>query len=217
MRNRKNLTLHVHRIILLLKNTKALFFVPVVITDVFIPILNFVSYRANGIGDELYNNIIQFSQIFIPFLSVWWVVFILRDFIDSDGNEMLYVNKKRSLLLDFIAVFFIYIINVIILYVFYISFFPNMKYELIKLLLVCIFYFGLMFFTSKLTNSVTITLFILTFYLMANLMIYGLEGVFPLYYTVRAANRQMLLCNSLPLGFTGVILFIIGVKIRKKL
>lgn len=217
MRNRKNLTLHFQRIILMLKSTKALFFVPVVITNVFIPFLNFVSYRANGISDELYNNIIQFSQIFIPFLSVWWVVFILRDFIDSDGNEMLYVNKKWSLLLDFIAIFFVYIIDVIILYIFYIGFFPNMKYELIKLLSICIFYFGLMFFASRLTNSITITLFILTFYLMANVMIYGLEGVFPLYYTIRAANRQMLLCNSLPLGFTGVILFILGVKIRKKL
>lgn len=216
MRNGKLLVLTIERTFLLFKNIGLLFFVPIIVVDVLIPVLNYISYSVHGISDELYYRISELTQIFIPFFSVWWVIFILKEFVDSDGCELLYTNQKTPAKSSIFMAFGIYCLNIIALYFIYSCLFKNFLMELIKILMVCVFFFGLSLFFSKLTDSTSITILILVMYTLINLIDYKHEGIFPLYFTGEKASLTMLFINSIPLAAIGLAFLLAGIFLRKK-
>ena len=76
-----------------------------------------------GIGYLLYHEdganarglIFYDFQKFIPFLSVWWILFGLDDYVEGDSSEILHVHK-RSLLAEFWLMFSWYILHVAVLF-----------------------------------------------------------------------------------------------------
>lgn len=216
MRNRKLLSLAFERTYLLLKSTGFLFFVPIIIVDIIIPALNAFSYSAHGVGDELYNRILEITQIFIPFLSVWWVIFILREFVDADGCELLYTSKKTPAKSSIFMAFGIYCLNIMVLYIPYCLMFKNFALELIKILMICIFFFGAALFFSKITGSTSITIFLLVMYMLINLIDFWHEGKFPIYLDSIPADIMTIFTNSMPLALCGIALLLTGLFIRRQ-
>ncbi len=216
MRFEKHIALSFNRLIYHLKSIGLLFFIPLVIIDILIPILNIMEYSKYGIGEELYIHILQYSQWFFPFFSVWWVLFVLREYIESDGNELLYVHADRCKLKDILCLFILYIINITILYFIYDALFPDMKYEFLKILSVCIFYLGITYFFTYLTKSITITLLILILFTLANITYGSNIMIFPLYYTLDKITVSLYINSYLPLMLTGLILLFVGVVLNKR-
>ncbi len=76
-----------------LKNVGAVRFAPLVLFDVLYPIL-LCSMRFNGTEPEMIEvYLLQMSQVIFPFFSAWDVIFVLREYNESEGNEVLFVNK----------------------------------------------------------------------------------------------------------------------------
>jgi hypothetical protein len=91
-----------------------------------------------------------------------------------------------------------------------------MKYEFIRILSVCIFYFGLVYFLTFLTKSTTITLMAIILYTLSNIVFTANKLVFPLYYTLEKITLSLYLNVYLPLALVGIALSIIGVVLNKR-
>ena len=216
MRFEKHIALSFNRLIYHLKSIGLLFFIPLVIIDILIPILNIMEYSKYGIGEELYIHILQYSQWFFPFFSVWWVLFVLREYIESDGNELLYVHADRCKLKDILCLFILYIFNITILFSIYTVLFPNMIYEFFKILSVCIFYLGITYFFTYLSKSITITLLILILLTLANITFGNNKMVFPFYYTLDSITISLFINSYLPLILIGFLLLFAGTILNKR-
>ena len=213
---KKYLILHLKRMVYHLKSIGVLFFIPLAIVDIIIPTLNYLEYTKYGVGEYLYINILQYSQWFIPFFSVWWIIFVLREYIESDGNEVLYVHSDRSKLPDVLFLFIAYVLNIAILFSIYTVLLPHMKYEFYKILSICVFYLGMVYFLSFLTKSTTITLMAALLYALASITFISNESVFPFYYTLKQVTPSIYFATCFPLALTGLVLIFVGTILNKK-
>lgn len=92
-----------------------LYFVPHFFLYVLIPLLGigYILYHGNG---ENARGLVFFDiQKFIPFLSVWWILFGLDDYVEGNSSEILRVYK-RALLSEFWLMFGWYILHVTLLF-----------------------------------------------------------------------------------------------------
>lgn len=210
MHIKKSLSLTFHRLFLHLKSLKFLFFVPLTIIDGLMLFLNFSAYKTYGISEQLMLNLMQYSQYFIPFFSVWWSLFIARQYTESDGNEMLYVNKSKSKLLDLALPFTLFMLNATAIYLVYIHLFDGLFYEYIKLLIVCIFSFCITYFMIFTSGSITIALLVLVMYLIANLGLTSNTLYFPFYYSLEGTDLELITHHYLPMLALGLVLLGIG-------
>ena len=165
------------------KNIGILRFVPFVILDILIPLVNIGSYRQNGLTDVFQREIISTAFMFLPFFAAWWPTFILREYIESDGNELLafFHNKRQESLCVFTLL--IYLANVSVLFLVYIKLFPTLKLFYLWILIICVFYFSLSYFMSFATKSTTLTLMSGLIYAIANQVIISDHIVWMIYGT----------------------------------
>ena len=100
---------------LTLRKMGLLYFVPHIFLYVLIPLLGigYLLYHEDGANAR--GLIFYDFQKFIPFLSVWWILFGLDDYVEGDSSEILRVHK-RSLLAEFWLMFSWYILHVAVLF-----------------------------------------------------------------------------------------------------
>lgn len=214
MHYRKQLVIYLERIYFLLKNAGWLSLVPVIVINVLVPIFTYISYRTNGLCEEFYQNVSEITQIFIPFSSIWWPILILKEFIDSDGKEVISLGKKSRSSLIIMTMFFLYCCNATVIFILYRIFFSLPYTEFVKIILVSVFYMGSTVFWSKITQNTSITILLLAVYTLSNFIFYKAEGVFPFYYTNVPTTTSMIYKNLLPLSLVGLLEFILGTCIR---
>lgn len=200
-----------------LKNLGFLVAVPLIILNAIIPILNYLQYSKDGISEELYVNILQYSQWFMPLLCVWWSVFVLRDYIEGEGNELLFTNQNRNKVADMFSLFLLSILNITVIFSVYTFLMPDMKYEYIKIISICVFYFGIVYCVSFITKSTTITLMLIILYTIANVYWGNTIKASPLiYYSAEHLTLKIYFSNYLPFLISGLILIFIGTIFNKK-
>lgn len=100
---------------LTLRKMGLLYFVPHIFLYVLIPLLGIGYLLYHGDGANARGLIFYDFQKFIPFLSVWWILFGLDDYVEGDSSEILHVHK-RSLLAEFWLMFSWYILHVAVLF-----------------------------------------------------------------------------------------------------
>lgn len=165
------------------KNIGVLRFVPFIVLNVLIPIVNIASYRQYGVSGEFQREIVSTALMFLPFFAAWWPMFFLREYIEADGNELLafFHNKKQEALC--FCTHLIYLANVSALFFVYIKIFPELKLFYLWIIIVCVFYFSLSYFMSFATKSVTLTLMSSLIYAIANQVIISGKIIFMIYST----------------------------------
>lgn len=213
MRNKRNITLYFERIRLLLKALKWNAYVPVLFINVIIPLINLMIYLRKGVGNDLTTSINQLLQIFIPFLSCWWCIFIFRFFYEDHGAEILFVNSNRNKLIEILPLFLIMLIDIAITTFPYIWIVERFIFIFLRIILVCIFYLGISILVTMVTKSITPTLLILLVYTLANLLSPLQETVFPFYYAPEV-SPNLLLCE-IPLALFGLVFIGISVFLSK--
>lgn len=197
------------RVYMLLRGIGRMFFVPVVFVDILLPVMSALSLVHNGISDNAYTDINKLFQMFIPFFSVWWIAFVLRFFIEYDGCEMLFVRKSRNYFPEIAGTAILYIFNISILYLIASAFFGHMIFELVKIIFVCIFCFGVLYFFVRLTFSVNFSLLIVLIYVILNMTVYQMNGKFPLYFNLSPVSESGLI-SSFILCVIGIMLMILS-------
>ena len=81
MCNKKHLILSIQRSILNLKNLRFLFFIPILLMDVILPILLINSYKTNGVSEEFLVDIQQYCFMILPISSICWSIFSMKDYV----------------------------------------------------------------------------------------------------------------------------------------
>lgn len=216
MRTERNITKQIHYIMYQLKGLRFLFFVPFVLIYVVIPLICVPKYFSVGIGEELYRTILEFTQMLIPVMSVWWLIFVFREYIESEGNEILFLYSKRIKLSDATILFFFYVVTILPFYILSCFLFQNFIFELIKMVMICVFYFGLSYLLIFLSSSTAITWMTIFLYTVANSVFYKDQAIFPLYYSLDAVSIYSCLEFYLPLMLLGLLFLFLGVYVNKR-
>lgn len=201
-----------------LRSLKMLFWVPVVGMNVVVPLLNYRAFLKAG-PDEMALLPLEFHQLMAvtaPVLCVWWAIFVMREYVESDGAEVLYVCHARHKIWDAMALFLLFLIDISILYAVYIHFFSEMWRSFCMILCVCVFIFGLSFVLIFLTKSVSITLMIILLYVIVSILFVEERNIFPFFSANSIAAPKLLKGFYLPLGASGLILSAGGIILNRR-
>lgn len=213
MYNKRYLDLHCERIILLVKALKINAFIPVMFINIIIPLINLAVFLKNGTNEYFITNVNRMNQLFIPFLSCWWVIFIMQLYYEDKGSEILFVNKDKYNIYDIFLLFLTNLINITLMSIPYFFIIEKYFVSFIRIILVCFFYLGITVFTTTLLKSITPTLLLIILYFLSNIISPFPETLFPFYYTPEI-SPNILFCE-IPLAILGVM-FLAMTKILRK-
>lgn len=209
MCNKWYINMHKERIILLLKAQKLFASIPMLFINILIPIINLAIYVKKGVGDELNSSINQILPLFIPFFSCWWVIFCLKFFYEDKGSEILYVCSDKTKILDLSLLFLLMLLDITLSVIPYFFIIKGFIAIFLKLILICIFYFGLSFCITAVSKSITPTLLILIVYILLNTVSPLNETIFPFYYSPDIPTN-IFFCE-MPLALSGCIFIVIAI------
>lgn len=208
MSAKRNLKFLCLRLFYHLRGMKAMFWVPIAGLNILIPLLNYRSFLKAG-SDEIAMLPQEFHRLMAiaaPVLCVWWVIFVLREYVEPDGAEALYVCPARNKLWDALALFLLFIVNTSLIYTVYIRLFSEMRRSFGMILCVCVFVFGLSFFLMYATKSVTVTLMAVLLYVVVSVLFIEDKNIFPFFDANRIATAKLLIDFYVPLAGGGLIL-----------
>lgn len=199
-----------------MKSMGMLRFVPLVVFDVLLLVLPAAYYYNNGANDDLLFHLMQLTQFFMPLFSVWWVVFAMREHLESDGNELLYAGGNQTILKELARLFLLAMGNIAVLFVFYCVLLPEFAVESLRIVSACVFYFGLAYGLAFFVKSVLIVLLVLMLYTLLNFMVTVETLVFPFFMSRQPLSPGELLTACLPLLLAGLLLAAIGYQANKR-
>lgn len=156
-----------------MKNLKTYYFIPLIFLYILIPILDFGLVNMTGNIENAYVTIFRESEKYIPILSLWWTTFIFKEYIDEDGNEILYcVEPSGKLKIHHVALIFIwYIMHVSILFLVYGLFWDNVLLEFLKTVIQCFFFTSLLYMLIYTLKSTIISFMVILIYELLSLFI----------------------------------------------
>lgn len=199
------------------KNVGLLRFVPFVVLNLIVPIINYMSYKKYGVDSAFLNEIINTALMFIPVFAAWWPLFILKEYVEADGNELLALFDKHWQEILFVCVNFIYILNVSVLFVVYTHLFEELKIFYVWLVILCIFYASLAWMISLLTRSTTLALMVVLIYTLINQLINNNRVICLLYTTttIEETTRAWQLVYA-PLAGLSAVFILLGYILKRK-
>lgn len=182
-------------------------FVPLIVLFIILPVIFINSYMIDMMQDAV---IMMLTSIFVPILSVWWVLMFLKEFIESDGNEVLFVYGKKSQLSSVIILSVLYMVCVCVLLCVCGIFFPTLFLWLLCLLMTCVLNVGLAYFLAFLTRSIAITFVPILFiaalpFINRSLLLF--DG---------GLSWEKVLIFYLPQALVGVLFMFLGHLLNKK-
>lgn len=154
-----------HLFYLNLKSIRLPYFVPIAAIFAYIPAMLYLYYVTNKDSIVYVQSMtIMEMQHIIPYFSIWWILFGVREYIEGSGKELLKVYKK-SLIFEVILTFIWYIMHTV-LFILIISIFLKNNYfpDFLVLLSQCVFFSSAAFFMMTLFNTISIPFLICTVY-----------------------------------------------------
>ena len=213
-RNLKNIFF---RFALHLKSLGLIALVPLIITNLISPLLAYLVYGRYGISINLQISIREFSQLLFPLASVWWPMFVMREYIEGDGKELFYINKTNSILFDLFFLFIVELLNIILVFSIYVWLVPQLNYDYIRIVIICLLYFSVILFVGFITNSSATTIFFVILYYIVNVFLgRGQNSAFLIYFSSEPLTKKSFLSNYLPLLIISVFLMIFGIVLNRK-
>ncbi|WDV47083.1 ABC transporter permease [Clostridiaceae bacterium M8S5] len=170
-------------IYLSLKNLRYYYFVPVTILYVFLPILDFGIICMNKGIENSYFMVFRENEKFIPLFSIWWIIFAFREYIEGQGNELLYCfdKKIKIKIFDIFILFLWYIIHVGILFIGYSFLWDSIWVEFLKTFIQCFFFVSATYMLIYTIKSTTISFMFLLLY---ELVVMYIDSKFAEYISI---------------------------------
>ena len=181
---------------------------PVAVAYVLTPLINLLFLKKYGVGYDLYISIICFTQLFLPFFSMWWVFFMLREYIEGAGSELLYVCDKNGQIIVTVMTWLIYIVMLIPLYIVYFICFRMMTLEFVRIVCESLLMLGLLYICINFLKSTSLSMIPVFAYIIANISTKK-ESVF-LYYTLDEIAGVGSLKKYFAQALFGVMLLLTG-------
>ena len=210
MRHRK----YLNRTFFQLKSIGLWAFVPFATFSVLFPALLLLSTK-NAINPlESARNL---SMILLPPMTVWLPVFVWREFIESDGNELLFLYGRRIKLWDGLRLWVLALINLALVQVFSLHFFPELALLSLWMLLTSLFYFALAYFISFTAKSTAITLMACLLYHFANLAFPAEHPTPLLFYSAGGYAFEEFWVTYLPMCVLSALFLALGVVMNRRM
>lgn len=210
-----------NRFVLHLKSIKAMFFIPIVAVFVILPLMAYMAYKSENL--DFYLSTMGYIYILLPISSIIWSIFIMKEYVEGKGNELLYVTKNKIKFFDYFVPFIIfYLLSFAVFFAF--SFVEkNFIYEYARFFFICLFYFSIAYFLSYFSKSTLISLMFLMAYTILDYLLgtsideaNAVTEIF-IYYRLSPYNTELFLSRSVPLLATAVIFIVFGVVLNKKI
>lgn len=201
------------------KNLRGYYFIPIFILYILIPILNVGMVKMSGSIENAYYLVFREAEKYLPIMSVWWTTFVFREYIEGDGNEILYCINKTGKLKAFqiIFIFLWYIFHVSILFLVYSIFWDNILLQFIKIIIQCFFFTSLMYMFIYFFKSTTISFMILLLYeLFALFMNSDFINFISIFENGKMIKLDVIISKYLIVMVLSGLLFIIGVYKNNK-
>jgi hypothetical protein len=201
------------RLYLELKNLRFYYFVPLVVLFVLVPLTVIASVKQYGPSFPSFTVI---CQLYIPCFSPWWPLFVLKDYLNSPGKELLFVYKQRrdSLLGKTVVLWVLYVLHILVVF-----FAATFLYDFVWFLFVAVviqsmFLTALAYFLAILLQNTFVPL-ITTFTYSLIFMLAG--GYSPLNIFTQGLNDASSLDKSVFVFIAAVIFFYVGYQMEKRL
>jgi hypothetical protein len=203
------------RLYLELKNQRFYFFVPPVMLFILVPLTVLATIKSGG-GDN-FPECGTISQLFIPSFAAWWPLFILKEYLNSPGKELLFVYKsgRDSLFLKMIALWAFFVLHIAIVFIYFTSLFDFVWLLFIAIIIQSMFMIALGYFLSLLFQNTFIPLIINFAYssIFVLALFYSPLSIFE----IGSFNSASSLSKSPVVAIIAFILFYGGYQIEKRL
>lgn len=211
---------HLNRLRITYLNLKSLrfsYFVPIIALFLYIPAMTYLYFVTYACPKDT----LQFftaleMQHMIPYFSIWWILFGLREYTEGAGRELLKTYKK-SLLPDFFLIFFWYMLHALLVTACISMVIGSLFMDYLLVLLQAFVFSSCAFLLMIVCRTISIPLLICTiyeiFFIFANYE--PLQGV-NLLTMDRITELQNLVFPYLPLFAASLLLILAGNRIFKK-
>lgn len=150
------------RTALQIKSMKLLFFVPILVYYLIIPLCVY-GYTRNPIGTvHLFTKFADVGYTFVPIVSIWWIFLYLREVVEGEGKEIFILGGGITpVLINF------YILHSVCMFpVFF--FFDDKDGSVmdfyLQMLVITFFMYGLMYLLSVVIRDIAISLLVVLIY-----------------------------------------------------
>ncbi|MFA7077585.1 MAG: hypothetical protein WC147_04110 [Syntrophomonas sp.] len=148
------------RLYLELKNQRFYYFIPPVILFILVPLTVFATIK--GGTSSHFPECGTICQLFISSFAAWWPLFILKEYLNSPGKELLFIHKlsRDSLFLKMIILWAFYVLHVVIVFIYFTSLFDFVWFLFIAIITQSMFMIALGYFLSLLFQNTFIPLIV---------------------------------------------------------
>ncbi|MEA4825948.1 MAG: ABC transporter permease [Clostridium sp.] len=202
-----------------LKNLNIYYFVPLIVLYVFIPILNIGMINMSKNIENAYTIIFREAEKYIPITSLWWITFIFKEYIEGDGNELLYCieDSGKVKVHHIVLIFTWYIMHVSILFLVYSLFWDNVFLEFIKTVIQCFFFTSLLYLLIYTLKSTTISFMLLLIYeLLATFMNFKCINYISIFENGMKVSLETIITKYSIFLLLGILFLIIGIYKNKR-
>lgn len=205
---KRDIILFFRREFLLLKNLKLIFWVPLIIIDAAMPIFAWYAYENYDLFRADYD-VKTVIMIFIPLFSAWWSIFTAREFLESRGNELLFL-KQKMIFAEMLLPFLLYIGNYSLVLSLLSVWRDDTGKLITEMLTVSLLVFGMSYFTAFLSKSITVPLLACTLYVLINMTIPTEKPCPFMYYSASNYPIEEVYIVFIPILCTGIFLVLAG-------
>lgn len=192
-----------------LKGIGPFFLAPLIGLYILTPCSNYITWQFYREPGPLYTNILKECQFFFPLLSVWYLFFVLEHYVEEPGHELLYVGGRNKLPGMFLL-YGVFLLLMLPLFFVYTRIFPELWWLYLKIAVVNLFYFAMVYLAAFLSGKITVSVLLAlsyTIYVIAEESI-GRTGVS--YYRNQVASGWDLLWEMKGMLLLTVLFFIAG-------
>lgn len=204
------------RIFLQLKNLRFFLLAPPVALFVVPPLILIPLIQNKSAFESVYGLILQYSQTVLPLFSVWWIIFVSREYVESDGNELLYVFRPRTLFREYLILFALYMLLLLSLFLFLSVIFPYIIPEYIRIFCICAMFFGITYSILYITGSMPLTFMIILVYSLINMVMPIERQNLFLYNSNQHFDPSMMRTICIPQLIAACVFTVIGYIANKK-
>jgi hypothetical protein len=140
-----------------------------VILFVLLPVSSYLSIRALGV-EESFLNIMNVAQTFIPIFSTWWIFCMLKEYIEGDGKELLYIYKKlgKSRLANILLLFTWYCLHIAVLFAGYSVLYGIVVLEYLRIVMQSFLLSGVFYMLTYFLKRTSVSyMFVIIYYLFS--------------------------------------------------
>ena len=119
-------------------------------------------------------------MLFIPLFSPWLSIFTAKEYLEGEGNELLFIKQKYKYA-DLLLPFLLFFVDSLVIVSVISSVFPSLRLLSVWILIVCIFMFNFSYLIMFAFSSVTAAIMVHLLYFVANLSLSAKVNIFPFY------------------------------------